>query len=164
MPWTPVQQKVQQWMAMPKELRPKTLRTKAALARCLKLAPAVIYRWQATIGWWDEVYKFARIQIGEDLPGILKAMVSQALGGDVRAAKLCLEVLGVHADKLILQGTIKHDGLVVLLDERRDDGDGDETTVKSSLNTEEDDDPDTSPDDIVVFEELFSGQPDSANG
>ena len=159
MPWTPVQQMVQQWMAMPKALRPENLRTKVALAKVLKTNTNLIYRWQTSPGWWDEVFKFARAQIGEDLPGILKSMVSQALAGDVRAAKLCLEVLGVHADKLVLQAEIKHDGLLVILDERANDEDYKGPT--SSLDVEEDD-PTTAKDDMVVFEALFAGPPKAA--
>ena len=175
MPWTPVQQKIQQWMAMPKELRPAHIKTKAALARLLKITPGTIYRWQNIIGWWDEVFKHARAQIGEDLSAILQAMVREAKNGDVRAAKLCLEALGVHADRLILEGTIRHDNLVVILgaeglgqsaiidgESRVIDSGGTPSSpsdwLKSSLDTSNEE-AGVLNDEMVVFEELFAGPP-----
>ncbi len=162
-----MQQKIQQWMAMPKELRPAHIKTKAALARLLKITPGTIYRWQNIIGWWDEVYKYARLQIGEDLGAILQAMVREAVGGDMRAAKLCLEALGVHADRLILQGTITHDNLVIILDEQ--DGAIDANTIdgqvrrvkalRSSIDTS-DEEVAEADEEIIVFEELFAGPPE----
>lgn len=163
MPWTPVQQMVQQWMAMPKEFRPANLRTKTALAKILNTSTSLIYRWQTIPGWWDEVFKFTRTQIGSDLAAILKSMVREALAGDVRAAKLCLEALGVHADRLILQGKIQHDPLVVVLDgrgieDRAKDGVGKtEPGLKSSRDTSDEDDPAIAANDMVVFEALFEG-------
>lgn len=154
-------------MAIPKALRPDGLRTKVAVAKLLKVRPNIIYWWQTLPGWWDEVYKYARLQIGEDLGAILQAMVREAVGGDMRAAKLCLEALGVHADRLILQGTITHDNLVIILDEQ--DGAIDANTIdgqvrrvkalRSSIDTS-DEEVAEADEEIIVFEELFAGPPE----
>ncbi len=163
--WSPVQQKVQQWLAMPKDLRPDGLRTKAAIARLLNVPATTLYRWQVLPGWWNEVFKFARLQIGEDVGAILKAMVREALAGDVRAAKLCLETLGVHADKLILEGHIKHDQLLIILDPEADGTDrqllsSTDTTAEEQGDGDGDEDGETAEEQaIIVFEELFAEPP-----
>jgi len=113
--WTPRQLKYQLWLAAPRAARPKTLRKKSEIADKLVISLATLREWEALPGFWDAVFARARSIIGHELSDIMRAMVREARNGSVQAAKLCLQVLGVHADKVRHEVDIHQDQLVLVL-------------------------------------------------
>ena len=113
--WTIQQQKYMLWLAAPKYARPKALRSRRALAERLGVSTATLRRWETELGWWDEVFQQARGIIGRRLASILAAMATEAEKGSVSAAKLCLEVLGVHHMKIQHEVDMRGDQLVIIL-------------------------------------------------
>ena len=113
--WTPMQQKYQLWLAIPARARPEALRNRGAFARRLGVTLATLRRWEVEPGWWDAVFQQARAIIGRQLGGILNAMAKAAQAGSVAAAKLCLEVLGVHHMKIQHEVDMQGDQLIIML-------------------------------------------------
>ena len=113
--WTIKQSKYQLWLAAPRAARPKDLRSRQAVAKRLGVTTPTLRRWEVEPGWWDSVFAQARAIVGRELGSILRAMVIQARGGSVTAAKLCLEVLGVHHTKVQHEIDMRSDQLIVVL-------------------------------------------------
>lgn len=63
------------------------------------MSVATLIAWRNLPGFWGEVYAEARSIIGDAVPDILMAIAKEAKRGDVAAAKLCLQCLGVFEAK-----------------------------------------------------------------
>jgi len=113
--WSERQLRYQTWLASPEELRPIEFSTKEDVASALKVSVETLDQWENMPDWWLAVYGIARNVIGEQLGDVLLAMVSKAKKGSVQAAKLCLQTLGVHADKLEIEHGMKDDQLVIVM-------------------------------------------------
>ena len=113
--WTPRQRQYILWLAAPSAVRPKGLRKKHDLATRLHLSTATLREWEVLPGFWDAVFAKARSIIGHELGNILIAMVREARGGSVQAAKLCLQILGVHSDKIKHEVDIHQDQLILIM-------------------------------------------------
>ena len=113
--WTIQQQKYQLWLAAPNRSRPRNLRSRKTIAEKLGVSVPTLRRWETEPRWWDAVFQQARAIIGRRLAGILDAMATAAEGGSVNAAKLCLEVLGVHHKRIQHDVDVRGDQLVVIL-------------------------------------------------
>lgn len=113
--WTVRQQKYQLWLAAPAAARPEGLRTRQELADKLVISPMTLRNWERLPGWWDAVFEQARAVVGREIGSILKAVVREAKAGSVQAAKLCLQVLGVHAEKIQHEVDVHQDQLILIL-------------------------------------------------
>lgn len=103
------------WLAAPSAVRPKDLYTKRAIAQRLRISSATLRQWEDLPGWWDAVFARARSIIGHELGSIIGAMVRESKAGSVQAAKLCLQILGVHSDKIKHEIDIHQDQLILVL-------------------------------------------------
>ena len=103
------------WLAAPSAARPKGLRRKRDLATRLHLSTETLREWEVLPGFWDAVFAKTRSIIGHELGDILRAMVREARGGSVQAAKLCLQILGVHSDKIKHEVDIHQDQLILIM-------------------------------------------------
>jgi len=113
--WSEKQTALQLWMGTPKEWRRKETRTLLDICRHLGIDREIVAKWMIEPGWWDQVFANSRYVVGSRTADILNAMVERAVGGSVQAAKLCLQVLGVHAEKLETVHTFDSDQLVVIM-------------------------------------------------
>jgi len=105
------------WLSIPEEFRPKDLRTKREITESLGVDQDTIWAWEHKVGFWDEVFAGARSVLGREMPAMLEAMLERAKGGSVQAAKLCFQLLGVHADKLEMNVTKQDDRIILVLPE-----------------------------------------------
>jgi len=103
------------WLAAPKSARPRTLRTKSEVATKLVVSPTTLRQWENLPGWWDAVFAQGRSILGHELSDILKAMAREARAGSVQAAKLCLQVLGVHSEKIQHEIDVHQDQLILIM-------------------------------------------------
>jgi len=113
--WSIRQQKYQQWLAAPANLRPKNLRTRKEVAGILGVTVATLQGWEEAPSWWDSVFATARGVIGWQLGQILFAMVQEAVKGSVQAQKLCLQTLGVANDRVEHLVQMQDDQLVIVI-------------------------------------------------
>jgi hypothetical protein len=100
--WTPEQLQAQRWFAMPAKVRqPKTQKE---LAAKIGVAPEVITRWKSLPGWQDAVSEIVRVWLFDDLPDVLKKLVTEAKKGSVRHQRLFLDALGWLVQKHEIAG------------------------------------------------------------
>lgn len=97
--WTWRQRRFIKWCALPKEKRPDGLETQRKIGEFLGVGPSTLGAWKTYPGFWKEVYREAKICIGDVMPEILRSMAREAIAGSVSAAKLCLECLGLYSDE-----------------------------------------------------------------
>lgn len=115
MPFTTAQEKFQLWQSTPRSMRPRKYKTEKQMSNELGIPIKTFRVWEKMPGWWDCVYADARRVIGHELGSILAAMVKRAIGGSVPAAKLCLQALDVHADKIRIEGDTHSERLLLVL-------------------------------------------------
>lgn len=123
MPLTVIQEKYQLWLGTPRAVRPKAYRTEELFAEAFDVPVRTLRMWEGLPGWWDGVFSAARSVVGHELVDILLAMVKRAKAGSVPAAKLCLQTLDVHADKLRVEGEILGEQLVLILHQKEEEED-----------------------------------------
>ena len=100
--WTPEQLQVQRWLAMPTKIRqPKTQKE---LAAKLNISAEVITRWKHLPGWAEAVSEIVRVWLFDDLPDVLKSLVTQAKKGSVKHQRLFLDALGWLVQKHEVSG------------------------------------------------------------
>lgn len=100
--WTPEQLSVQKWLAMPTKLRkPKTQKE---LAAQIGIAEEVISRWKKLSGWSDAVSEIVRAWLFDDLPDVLKSLVTEAKRGSDKHQRLFLDALGWLTHKHEISG------------------------------------------------------------
>ena len=116
MRWTYRQKRFQELLTIPESKRPEGCQTDAEIAATLKINLTTLRGWTLTPGFWEAVSDIASIYIVRYLADIYKAMVKQATGGYVQAAKFCISMLGLENRELTLN--VRHydvDRLVVCL-------------------------------------------------
>lgn len=90
--WTVDQLKFIEWLSTPKpERKPKT---QAAFAKSIAVHPDTLGNWKRLDGFLEDVNALARFHLKDSLTDIYAALVKTAVGGDVSAIKLALEVSG----------------------------------------------------------------------
>ena len=115
--WSEKQFALQMWQATPEKWKQSPYKTKKQIMEKLQIGEETANNWSLEPGWWDAVFSMTRGIVGERLGAILETMADRAEGGSVQAAKLCLQVLGVHADKLELEHSYNDDQLVLIMND-----------------------------------------------
>ena len=96
--WTADQITLQQWLALPKrERKPKTL---GLLASSLGIEQNTLTRWKQLDGFMDEVRKFIRSELEDDISEIYGALRKEAKAGSFQHIKLALELNGDYVQKI----------------------------------------------------------------
>jgi len=99
-----------------------------AICREADIAPSTFYRWLQNDaefrGLWDSVWSGA---IKRHLPGVVAAVIAQALKGDVKAERLVADLAGVITEKRELSGPGGTPLFDVIVVRPAGDGDGDGT-------------------------------------
>lgn len=126
--WTPDQERLIAWLALPKAERKP--RTQAALATELCIDEATIWRWKNLPGFREAVSKLAREYVQDDIPEILATIRRKAKGGSIPHIDRALAMAGLEAD---VEAAGKGNGSIILqqfgsiLDKVYGDGDGSST-------------------------------------
>jgi len=122
--WSEPQLKYIMWLSLPQDMRPEEIRTKRQLASALGMSVDTLDEWELAPSFWPAVYERARSAIGHDLAKILQAMSAKAMAGNVQAAKLCLQTLGVQDETIRLKHEVAQDQIIVERPQRQlEDGD-----------------------------------------
>ena len=74
-------------------------KTHKEVADLLRISPTTLSKWKKLPGFWEEVYSEAKAIIGDAIPEILASMVREANRGNVSAAKLCLQTMGLLEER-----------------------------------------------------------------
>lgn len=113
--WSPRQRKYQEWLALLPAHRDPSVTTINQLADALGTNLDTLRRWENLDGWWEEVYKYAKVILGEALPEVLDAVVIKAKSGSIAAAKLVLQSLNVYVEKTEHHLDLDEDQLIVVV-------------------------------------------------
>jgi len=109
-----IEQKYKAWLGTPARFRPPGITTPKQFAAKFDVDMETLELWQLRPRFWDDVFASARTVIGTELSSIMESLLVRAQGGSVQAIKLCLDLLGVHADTLELKHTFQDDQLVLI--------------------------------------------------
>jgi len=113
--WSEIQGKLITWLSTPRALRPEGLKTWRQFSKLTGIEVETLHRWTLLPGFWDDVFVSSRAIVGRELAEILSSLVEKAKSGNVQATKLCLSILGVHADKIEIEQSFADDQVVVVL-------------------------------------------------
>lgn len=116
MRWTYRQRRYQELLTVPEDSRPEGCNTDSEIATTLGISITTLKGWLLEPGFWEAVSDIAAVYIGRHLHAIYEAMVKQALGGSVQAAKFCRAAVGLENRELAI--SVRHyddDRLVVFL-------------------------------------------------
>jgi len=109
-----IEEKYKAWLGTPQRMRPAGITTQKQFAAKFDLDLETLELWQLRPRFWDDVFATARGIIGSELASVMESLLVRAQGGSVQAIKLCLDLLGVHADTLELKHTFQDDQLVLI--------------------------------------------------
>jgi len=115
--WSATQRKFQLWLATPPELRPKEVRKLEGFAKSVDTEVSSLVEYSSMPGFWDETYKLCGNIVGEALSDIISAVVNRASQGNIQAAKLCLEMLDLRAEKFVIEHKKDKDVLLLVMNE-----------------------------------------------
>lgn len=94
--WTPDQERLILWLALPKA--EKSPKTQAALAKDLCIDEATIWRWKQLPGFREAVNKLARELVQDDLPEVLGVIRRKAKDGELVYVNMVLAMAGMSTD------------------------------------------------------------------
>ena len=117
MQWSEKESTYIAWLAVPEDARPDGMETREDIAKVLDVTTDVLWAWEHKTGFWDEVFSKSRGIVGRAMPSILTSMTRRAQQGSVQAAKLCFQLLGVHADKLDINLKKNDDRIILIMPE-----------------------------------------------
>ncbi len=93
-PWTPDQQKLQQWLAIPSSMRMPRLQKE--LAAQIGVDESTLCRWKRLPGFMAEVQAVLKDELRNEIPDIMAALVREAKAGRIEAIRDCLAISGFY--------------------------------------------------------------------